>query len=63
MIVDDCRHLGRKRLVDVGLGGGDFDPINEHLASQHDLHKIPLYLSIGKLHLSCLSSEIKGDIL
>ena len=25
----------------MGLGGGNFDPTNEHLASKHDLHKIP----------------------
>jgi hypothetical protein len=59
MIAEDCRYLGRKKLVDVGLGGGNFDPTNEHLASQHDLHKIPLYLSTRKSNLSCRSPEIK----
>jgi hypothetical protein len=33
MITDDWRHLGIKKLVDVGLFGG-FDPTNEHLTSK-----------------------------
>jgi hypothetical protein len=34
-------------------------PMKVHLTSQHDRHKVPLYLSIRKSNLSCRSPEIK----